>query len=317
MAMRLNQTMAAQKKGCGVLGQSTLEPASHYHISQRLKLHYVDWGNPDKPLLALIHGTGGHARSWDWVARALRDDYHVVAPDLRGHGDSEWARGSRYSMVEYVADLDQLLTELDAFPVTLIGHSVGGGIVLQYSGVCRDKVAKLVAIEGLGPPHRMNQDQNNSAHEQTQEWITQMRNLAGRQPRRYKTLDEAAQRLREVNARLSQEQAGHLALHGTKRNEDGTYAWKFDAYVNAMSAYPSRVEDTRDVWSRITCPVLLIRGADSKVPAPEKDDRIRAFLNAQTPTVPNAGHWVHQDQPEDFLEVVREFLDRPDTSSLS
>ena len=302
------------EKRCGVLGQLNLEPTSHYYISQRLKLHYVDWGNSNKPLLALIHGGSDHARTWDWVARALRDDYHVIAPDLRGHGDSEWARGSIYTMIEYVTDLAQLLTQLDSFPVTLIGHSKGGAIVLQYSGVCCDNVAKVVAIEGLGPPLHRLQAQKSSAQEQMQ-WITQMRKLASQQRRRYKTPDEAAQRMREVNTRLSDEQARHLALHGTNRDEDGMYSWKFDGYVHAMFPYPSRAESTLDVWSLITCPALLIRGGDSNAPDLEKDERLQAFQNAQARTIPNAGHWVHHDQLEYLLQVVREFLGRSDTSS--
>ena len=84
-------------------------PASCYYISQRLRLHYVDWGNPEAPPLILVHGGRDHARSWDQVARALRDRFHVVAPDLRGHGDSAWAVGSNYTMVEFVYDLAQLV----------------------------------------------------------------------------------------------------------------------------------------------------------------------------------------------------------------
>lgn len=105
-------------------GQHIIGPTSHYFYSQRLKLHYVDWGNPDKPLMALIHGGRDHCRNWDWVAQAFRDDYHIIAPDLRGHGDSEWARGSEYSMIEHVVDIAQLLAQTDEFPVTLIGHSL-------------------------------------------------------------------------------------------------------------------------------------------------------------------------------------------------
>src|ERR671923_2383188 len=96
-------------------------PTSRVYFSQRLRLHYVDWGNPSAPPLLLVHGGRDHCRNWDWVAEELRDDYHIVAPDLRGHGDSEWAQGSEYAMVEYVVDIAQLLSQLDCFPVTLIG----------------------------------------------------------------------------------------------------------------------------------------------------------------------------------------------------
>lgn len=289
-------------------GQQIIGPTSHYFYSQRLKLHYVDWGNPDKPLIVLVHGGRDHARNWDWVALALRDEYHVVVPDLRGHGDSEWAQGSEYAMVEYVVDLAQMLSQLDAFPATLIGHSLGGGIVLQYSGVYPEKVAKVVAIEGLGPPPHMLQQQSNYAHERMQLWITQMRDLAGRQPHRYKTLDEAVKRMQEANTRLSAEQARHLTVHGTNRNEDGTYTWKFDNYVRAQSPYRFNVDDAREIWGRITCPTLLFRGMESWASDPLADGRASAFQKVKVVNVPNAGHWVHHDQLERFLAEVQAFL---------
>src|ERR671923_1752984 len=158
-------------------------PTSHYFYSQRLKLHYVDWGNADKPLMVLVHGGRDHARNWDQVALHLRSAYHIIAPDLRGHGDSEWARGSEYSMVEYVLDLAQLLEQLASFPVILIGHSLGGAIVLQYSGVYPERVAKVVGIEGLGPSPASIVPR--PPHQRMQEWIREMRAFAGRRTHRY------------------------------------------------------------------------------------------------------------------------------------
>ena len=107
-----------------------LGPTSHYFYSQRLKLHYVDWGNADKPPLLLIHGGRDHARNWDWVAADLRRDYHIIAPDLRGHGDSQWSIGGSYAMVDYTLDVTQLLGALGLSGVTIIGHSLGGSIAL-------------------------------------------------------------------------------------------------------------------------------------------------------------------------------------------
>ena len=102
-------------------------PTSNYFYSQRLKLHYVDWGNADKPPLLLIHGGRDHACNWDWVAEELRGDYHVFAPDLRGHGDSQWSIGGSYAMVDYTLDVSQLLTALGVRDeITVIGHSLGG-----------------------------------------------------------------------------------------------------------------------------------------------------------------------------------------------
>ena len=76
---------------------ATLGPTSHTYFSQRMRLHYTDWGNPDAPPMILIHGGRDHCRNWDWVAEHFRHDYHIIAPDLRGHGDSEWMLGGSYS----------------------------------------------------------------------------------------------------------------------------------------------------------------------------------------------------------------------------
>src|ERR1700746_2219670 len=140
------------------MADSIIGPTSHYFYSQRLKLHYVDWGNPGRPLLVLVHGGRDHCRNWDWVALDLRDHFHIIAPDLRGHGDSDWAVGSGYSMIDYVLDLSQLMRAIGNEPATLIGHSLGGGIVLQYTGTHPDAVKRVVSIEGMGPPPGMIKD---------------------------------------------------------------------------------------------------------------------------------------------------------------
>ncbi len=89
-------------------------PTSRIYFSQRLRLHYVDWGNPSAPPLLLLHGGRDHCRNWDWVAAALRDQYHIIAPDLRGHGDSAWAASGHYVMANYIYDLAQLIHQQDA-----------------------------------------------------------------------------------------------------------------------------------------------------------------------------------------------------------
>src|SRR5258708_5521268 len=129
-----------------------MEPVSHFFYSHRLKLQFWDWGSEGKPAMILVHGGLDHARNWDWVARALRDDYHVYALDLRGHGNSAWAPGALYSVAEHVLDLSALADIINGFPVTIIGHSLGGVVSLLYAGVYPDRVKKVVAIEGIGMP---------------------------------------------------------------------------------------------------------------------------------------------------------------------
>ena len=283
-----------------------LGPTSHYFYSQRLKLHYVDWGNPEMPALLLLHGGRDHCRSWDWVAADLRRSFHVIAPDLRGHGDSAWAIGSTYSMIDYVLDVAALLKTLDRFPMTIVAHSLGASVALQYAGTYPDRVARLVAIEGLGPPPGLAKP--SSAVARMLHWVREMQALARRHPHAYASIEEAVARMREANPNLSAEQARHLTVSGVIRREDGTYTWKFDNFVRAVSPYLFNQDDAREIWGHITCPVLLVRGRDSWAPDPEVDGRARAFRDARVLNVDGAGHWVHHDRLPVFLRGVREFL---------
>jgi len=124
-------------------------PTSQIYFSQRLRLHYVDWGNEGAPPLLLIHGGRDHCRNWDWVAQALRHDYHIIAPDLRGHGDSQWAVGGSYAIADFVYDIQHLLKQKNLTPVSVIAHSMGGAISLLYTGAFPETVKKLVVIEGI------------------------------------------------------------------------------------------------------------------------------------------------------------------------
>jgi pimeloyl-ACP methyl ester carboxylesterase len=287
-------------------------PTSSFYISQRLRIHYVDWGGADKPALVLVHGGRDHARSFDAVARALRDRFRVIAPDLRGHGDSDWALGGSYAMAEFVLDLDRLVEFLGPEPVALLGHSLGGAIVLHYAGLRPERVRKLVAIEGLGasPALRAELAATTTA-ERLGRFVDEMRRIAGRQPRRYPSLERAAARMREANAFLSEAQALHLTRHGVRRNEDGTWSWKFDNYIHAPSAARPDFDGLEALWGRIRCPVLLVRGTKSWASDPVLDGRAAAFRDASLANVEGAGHWVHHDRLDAFLEAVEAFFTAP------
>ena len=234
----------------------------------------------------------------------MLDKYCVYAPDLRGHGDGDWSVGGQYSMTEFVLDVSVLADVLDRDPLTIIGHSLGGGIALQYAGVCPERVAKVVSIEGLGPPMQPPR----SAHERMKEWIGHMRQFERRKPRRYPSIDAAVARMEEENPHLSTELARHLTTHGARQNDDGTYTWKFDNYVRIHSPYQFNIEDARDIWNQIRCPVLLVRGDESWAGDPEKDGRASAFHDYCSVTIKDAGHWVHHDRLDEFLRVSKEFL---------
>ena len=287
-------------------------PTSHIYFSQRLRLHYVDWGNPSAPPLLLVHGGRDHCRNWDWVAEALRDQYHIIAPDLRGHGDSQWMLGGNYNHVDYVYDIAQLLHQTKMTPVTIIGHSLGGSLSLMYTGLYPENVTKLVAIEGMGPPPEMiRQFGTQPMHDRLRQWVDNTRRISGRMPRRYATLEEAFQRMKDENPHLSADQARHLTLHGVNQNEDGTYTWKFDNYVRNFSPQTMAFETTYELHGRIACPTLLIRGSESWASDPVKDGRAKHFkTELEVATIEGAGHWVHHDQLDEFLKVATRFLRR-------
>ena len=307
----------APGKGCVPPGHETMTdaspgPTSHTYFSQRLRLHYVDWGHGGRPPLLLLHGGRDHCRNWDWTAAALRDDWHVIAPDLRGHGDSQWSPDGGYTMAGYIYDLAQLVHQQRLAPVTIVAHSLGGNIALRYAGIYPEVVARVVAVEGLGPPPRVLAERAaRTIAERMDDWVREQRALAGRLPRRYASIEDAFRRMQEENPHLSAEQARHLTVHGVNQNEDGTYSWKFDNYVRAWPPYDMGGRDIALLWSRIACPTLLLYGRESASGDPAADGRAAPFRHARVVGVERAGHWLHHDRPDEFLRILREFLDAP------
>ncbi|MGB1686439.1 MAG: alpha/beta fold hydrolase [Pseudomonadales bacterium] len=285
-------------------------PTSHSYFSQRLRLHYVDWGNPEGPPMILIHGGRDHCRNWDWIAEHFKDEYHIIAPDLRGHGDSQWVIGSSYNQIDYVYDIAQLLNQKNMTPCVVIGHSLGGSISLLYTALHPQNVSKLIAIEGMGPPPSMLEERlNKPLDERLHDWMKDLRGLSARQVRRYDSLEDAYERMQSENPHLSESQARHLTIHGSNQNEDGTYSWKFDNYVRAFPPTGLPMEEVWKLYGQIECPTMLVRGLESWASDPVADGRTKQFTCPLTvETFADAGHWVHHDQLDAFVKAVRGFL---------
>jgi len=284
-------------------------PTSNSFISQRLKLHYVDWGNRGAPPLLLVHGGRDHCRNWDWVADKLRDRYHIIAPDLRGHGDSAWSPDGNYAMDGFVYDLAQLIHQLDLGPISIVAHSMGGNIALRYTGLYPENVRKLVAIEGLGPSPKIIAERAAKPYaERFRKWIDDKRQAAGRTPRRYETLDDALARMMGENSYLTEAQARHLTIHGISRNGGGSSAWKCDTDGIVRPASDRPTDPIAEPWGAISCPTLLLYGANSWASNPEGDGRLASFKTAKVIEFENAGHWLHHDQFDRFMSTLDDFL---------
>ena len=287
-----------------------MEPASHFFHSHRLKLQLWDYGSEDKPPLILTHGGLDHARNWDFAAEVLSRHYHVYAWDLRGHGNSQWAPGAAYAIADHVLDLAALVdivSKAGQIPVRLVGHSLGGVVSSIYSGLYPARILKLVNIEGWGPPP--NSKMFRPASERLRTWIEQVRAGEHKEARTYPNLDAAVARMKEANQHLSDAQARHLTIHGTNWNADGSMVWKFDSFARIFPPYGQRIDEMQEILEKISCAVLLFWGTESWASDPETDTRVAAIQTKQIVKLANAGHWLHHDQLQQFLDHSIAFLE--------
>lgn len=237
-----------------------------------------------------------------------------MAPDLRGHGDSQWADAGGYAMIGFLYDLIQLIHQQAnqagvPVAVRLLGHSLGGAIATRATGLYPELVCRLVAIEGLGPSPKVEADlAAKPLDARLRGWVEEQRKLAARKPRRYATIDEALARMQAENAHLSAQQALHLTRHGVRQNEDGTFSWKFDPYIRSWAPVDLPRDEIRQLWGRIVCPTLLIYGTESWASNPAEDGRAAFFPNARVELIHGAGHWVHHDRLDAFMNQVEPFL---------
>ena len=281
------------------------EPWQHFLQSQRLKLSYWTWGDATKPPLILVHGGRDHSRSWDLVAKRMTDAYHVLACDLRGHGDSEWSRGSHYGAPENVLDLIALI-ELVGGRANVVAHSFGGAITLLAASAFPNHFERVVSIEGAGAwasPGPISPDE-------FREWAKQSRGTEPRSRRVYETIEEAYRRMQEANPRLTSEMAMHLARWGTT-GIDGGYVWKFDPWIYARSmVHNLRFSEMAELWKDMSAPVLHISGSESHFNRSAVEGRPveSYFSDAQALTIEGAGHWAHHDQLDATVEAIRTFL---------
>ena len=277
--------------------------------SQRLTLSYAEWGDAAAPPLVLVHGGRDQKRSWDRGAARLAKTYRVIAFDLRGHGQSDWVSDGDYGVMDHVYDLTSLVDVLELERFTLLGHSLGGNITLRFTGLFPDRIEKLLAIEGLGPSQKMlGERQSQPLTERLNNWIEQRRSLSDRGPRVMSDLAEAKGRMTAAFAHLPDDLIHHLTETGLKTNSDGTVSWAYDPAGMGRSPADISHDDFVELWTKLTCPTWLVYGANSWASNPAEDGRARHFQNATVTLIKDAGHWLHHDQFDDFMDQLDSFL---------
>ena len=218
------------------------------------RLAYVAWGAPGSPrVLVCVHGLTRNGRDFDYLAAALEDGYRIVCPDVVGRGASAWAASAQdYNMGQYLADATALLGRLGVETVDWLGTSMGGMMGMFWAATPGSPIRRLI-LNDIGPfiPK--------AALERIADYV-------GADPH-FPDLDAVEQYLRTVHAPfgdLSDAQWRHMAAHGARPLGGGGFGLAYDPAIgNAFSGDATDDVDLWEIWDRITCPVLVLRGAES------------------------------------------------------
>jgi esterase len=269
-------------------------PTSRHLELNGLKFHYLDWGG-DGPPLVMLHGLTGHAHTWDHTAAALSDRYHVYALDQRGHGDTEWA--SRYGIPAMLGDLLGFLDAVALPAVTLMGLSMGGIVAYQFTAAHPERVSRLAVLD-IGPEIETAGGQRVAAEV-----------AAGAV---FAAEEDAVAKARAANPRPDDKTLRHRVLNNLRPLPDGTFTFKWDqAAMRDRSAIRDDLSTDQRwaTWNSISCPVLLVRGDDSDILAPETAERMVAGNpNVTLAVIADCGHSITLDRPQGLLDAVGPWL---------
>lgn len=277
-----------------------------------LQYHVRHWGDEDAPKLFMVHGWMDVSASFQFVVDCLKQRWHVIAPDWRGFGPTRAPGADCYWFPDYMADLDAILAHYSPDqPVDLLGHSMGGNVVMLYAGVRPARIRRLINLEGFGLPSTKPEQ----APGRYATWLDELRNPP--RMRSYSTRAEVAARLQKTNARLSDERAEFLSHHWSEQNERGEWAILGDPAHKLVSPVLYRVDEVLACWQAISAPVLWVEADDTEAwrwmgpkdtARIEIDRRIKFIPRVTTAMIKDAGHMLHHDQPEELAALIEGFL---------
>lgn len=254
----------------------------------------LEWGeaSDDAPTVFFVHGFLDCGASFGWLVDELPAHYHCVAPDLRGHGGTEWVgKGGYYHFFDYVRDLRDLVDRLAGERLVLVGHSMGGGVASLFAGSWPEALEKLVLIEGLGPAEESYDD----GPGRVRRWLRELRNVEGRGPRTFATLEQVAVRLDRLWPSLRPEQTMELAGWMTTEGPEGGFRWSYDPLHRTRTPMVFRPERWAPFLQAISCPVLTISGGESWVNWPDLDTRRGNLVDRTHCHIERGSHMLHLD----------------------
>jgi pimeloyl-ACP methyl ester carboxylesterase len=272
-------------------------PSEHHLLLRRMRFHYLDWGTAGLPPVVFLHGGGLNAHTWDLVCAALRNERHCLAPDQRGHGESEWSPEMDYSTESHARDLEAFVDTLGLQRFVLVGMSLGGVNALAWAGTHSRRLAGLVLVD-VGPEIRFDGVRKIAA------FTSEATPLD--------SVEQFVDRAMAFNPRRNPELLRRSLLHNLRRMPDGRYMWKYDQRHRGKvdpDAYARRRELLWSAVDAVECPTLVVRGAQSDVFHDEDAERLsRRFRQARWVRIEGAGHTVQGDNPAGLLVSLREFL---------
>jgi pimeloyl-ACP methyl ester carboxylesterase len=256
-----------------------------------LRIHYLDWGSPDKPPFIMLHGIGRIAHQFDHLAPFFKNDYHVIAMDMRGHGDSAWSPEAAYLVEDYVKDVEGMAQQLNLRNIVILGNSTGGRVAQVYAALHPDRVARLIS-EDVGP-------------ERTEDIASSLGRQFEREANGWASEDELMATLVKSNAKTPEPILRAYAHFGSKMRDDGRLVWKRDPNIAKGFIAMELWRFVRDIKS----PAIYILGGASRIVPPASQQQLKETVpGVQIVVMPGLGHYPDQENTADFVPIVKAFL---------
>ena len=272
-------------------------PSEHDINVGQLRFRYLDWGTKGLPPILFLHGGALTAHTWDLCCLALRDEFHCIALDQRGHGDTDWAPDADYSIGAQREDIRGFADRLGLDRFVLVGQSMGAINGLAFAVTHPERLSALVMIDA-GPEVRRR------GSSRIREFVN-----GGAKP---ETLEEIIERALAFNPRRDPQILRRSLMHNLRRQPDGSWSWKYDRSRFQRLDHDTHLAERRrlaDNLAKVTCPALVIRGAESDVFHQDDAERLaKNFPDGRQITIAQAGHTVQGDNPKDLVAALREFL---------
>lgn len=277
-----------------------------------LNMHFRHWGDNAAPKLFMVHGWMDTSASFQFMVDNLQKEWHVIAPDLRGFGLTEYPKVESYWYPDYIADVDAILNHFSPDePVNLLGHSMGANVAMIYAGVCPERVKKVINLEGFGLPI----SQTKNAPIRMRQWLDELKSTPTL--KHYTSEADVVARLQKTNPRLSDERAQFLAKTWSKQNEQGQWELLADPAHKLPSPLLYHADEVMECWKNITAPVLWMEASETEiwrlfgtkeVARAQIDERLQCIKQLQAEMIMDAGHMMHHDQPELLAQLIEVFL---------